>query len=192
VGATSGIVMADYARSWPRTSAAVAAGLVIALALTAPWEPWRAVSSGRVALELAPERADGARAQYEHAEKVMKVALDKAHEYERKAEKEQKLEKQDERMHFELVKAARDRADELRRQDRKVSKVAGVRMRMQDTMRTTERVLALHQRRLEDLMAEQRAADVHAKRDQEDADGLQHSAREMALILKIALYSAFT
>jgi hypothetical protein len=59
-------------------------------------------------------------------------------------------------------------------------------------MRTTERVLALHQRRLEDLMAEQRAADVHAKRDQEDADGLQHSAREMALILKIALYSAFT
>lgn len=178
------MLIAGYVRRWPRTSAAVAAGLVIALALTVvrPWEP-------RVALELAPERADGARAQYEHAEKVMKMALDKAHDYERKAEKEQKLEKQDERMHFELVKAARDRADELRRQDRKVSKVAGVRMRMQDTMRTTERVLALHQRRLEDLMAEQRAADVKAKRDQEDADGLQHSAREMALILKSVLYS---
>ena len=35
------------------------------------------------------------------------------------------LEHKDERMHYELVTAARDRADELRRQDRKVSKTSG-------------------------------------------------------------------
>jgi len=164
----------------PQRRAAAAAGGLVALMVALAAHGFQPAPPGRAVLESAPARADGARAQYEHAEMVMKTALAKAHEYEHRAAQQQTLEKKDESMHYELVKAARDRADELRRQDRKVSKVADVRMRMQDTMRSTERVLALHERRLEDLMAEQRTADVKAKRDQEDADDLQHSAHAMA------------
>ena len=148
--------------------------------LTAPWSRGRDyIGRAQIELEASPERAGGARAQYQHAEKIMKQALEKAHDYEKRAEQQQQLEKQDQRMHYELIKAARDRADELREQDRKVSKVSDVRERMADAMRATTSVLALHERRLEDLLAEQREATVKLKREQEDVDGLQHSANVM-------------
>ena len=117
--------------------------------------------------------------QSEHAEKVMTSALTKARDYERRAAKQTQLERTDEQMHYELVKAARDHADELRRQDSKVSKVSDVRMRIEDALRATGGVLDLHEKRLEDLMAEQRAETVKARREQQDVDELKESALDM-------------
>jgi len=108
--------------------------LVLVVLVVLPWSPGLSrLASSHVELEEAGghrlERLDGAQARYQHAETVMKSALEQAHDYEHRAAKQTQLEKKDETMHYELVKAARDRADELRKQDRKVSKVSNVRIR---------------------------------------------------------------
>ena len=150
---------------------------VLCVALAARWvrggEDDRSVDLEKL------EQFGGAREQYQKAEKVMKAALHKAHEYEHRAAVQSHLEGKDERMHYELVKAARDRADELRRQDRKVSQISDVRERMEDALRATTAVLMLHEKRLEDVMGQERTSTVKATRLQEDVDGLEKSAGNM-------------
>jgi hypothetical protein len=155
-------------------SVALAGGLAGVLLILAVAGPGMSVV-GRAEME----GVGSARQRYNHAEKVMSAALAKAHDYEHRAAEQTRLEKTDERMHYELVKAARDHADELRRQDRKVSKVSDVRMRMEDAVRATSGVLNLHEKRLEDLMAEERADTVKARREQQDVDELKKSAHDM-------------
>ena len=181
-GAVAAAAPGAGCRAGTRRTLASAAGVVAlaGAALIAAWRPGASPAALERLRDWLPPRRGGSRAKYEHAVTTMQAALRKARGFEAKAAAQKALEHKDEHLHLELVKAARDRADALRRQDRRVSKVADSRMRLEDALRATQQVVSLHDKRLAALMAEQRADSAHEKQLQREIMGLERNSRDMA------------
>jgi hypothetical protein len=145
------------------------------------------------------------RAKYMHSEKVMRQALAKAHEYERRASAQKRLEQKDEDTHAALLRAARARAEVLHRDDVKATHVTDVRPpppsaaprprarcgrgltrgarqvrgNLERQLEATQNILALHESRLESLMSERRRDTIQAAATQRDENALSSSRDKM-------------